>query len=103
MKRMATLALAVLAAACGRGGERSPQSGADTSAAGGRVNLTGAGATFPYPVYSKWVLEYTRLHPDVPVVLDDSVRTTVDDVRVPALLHFHLKTLPDSRAADDRL
>jgi phosphate transport system substrate-binding protein len=67
MKRMATLALAVLAAACGRGGERSPQSGADTSAAGGRVNLTGAGATFPYPVYSKWVLEYTRLHPDVQI------------------------------------
>jgi phosphate transport system substrate-binding protein len=25
--------------------------------------LTGAGATFPYPLYSKWVFEYEKLHP----------------------------------------
>lgn len=27
--------------------------------------LTGAGATFPYPIYSKWFNEYTRSHPGV--------------------------------------
>ncbi len=31
------------------------------------VRLTGAGATFPYPIYSKWVLEYTRAHPGVEI------------------------------------
>jgi len=30
-----------------------------------QVNLTGAGATFPYPIYSKWVLEYTSVQPNV--------------------------------------
>jgi phosphate transport system substrate-binding protein len=27
--------------------------------------ITGAGATFPYPLYSKWFSEYNRLHPDL--------------------------------------
>ena len=28
-------------------------------------NINGAGATFPYPIYSKWFTEYSRVHPDV--------------------------------------
>ena len=28
-------------------------------------NLTGAGATFPYPIYSKWFNEYAQQHPNV--------------------------------------
>ena len=28
-------------------------------------NLTGAGATFPYPIYSKWFTEYAQAHPNV--------------------------------------
>ena len=32
---------------------------------GGPVTLNGAGATFPYPLYSKWMAEYNRQHPDV--------------------------------------
>ncbi|WP_263366024.1 phosphate ABC transporter substrate-binding protein PstS [Edaphobacter bradus] len=28
-------------------------------------NLNGAGATFPYPIYSKWFTEYSQQHPDV--------------------------------------
>ena len=28
-------------------------------------NLTGAGATFPFPIYSKWFDEYGKLHPTV--------------------------------------
>jgi phosphate transport system substrate-binding protein len=29
------------------------------------VRLQGAGATFPNPLYQKWVSEYTKLHPDI--------------------------------------
>ena len=29
------------------------------------VDLTGAGATFPKPLYDKWSAEYSRQHPDV--------------------------------------
>jgi phosphate transport system substrate-binding protein len=31
----------------------------------GPITLTGAGATFPYPLYSKWMSEYNKLHPSV--------------------------------------
>ena len=27
--------------------------------------INGAGATFPYPIYSKWFDEYRKLHPDI--------------------------------------
>ena len=33
----------------------------------GQTTLTGAGATFPYPIYSKWFSEYHKLHSDVEV------------------------------------
>jgi phosphate transport system substrate-binding protein len=29
--------------------------------------INGAGATFPYPIYSKWFNEYRKLHPDVQI------------------------------------
>src|ERR1700747_295815 len=31
----------------------------------GQTKLNGAGATFPYPIYSKWFSEYHKLHPDI--------------------------------------
>src|SRR5271170_446289 len=31
------------------------------------ITLNGAGATFPYPIYSKWFSEYNKLHPDVQI------------------------------------
>ena len=31
------------------------------------VSLTAAGATFPYPIYSKWFDEYQKLHPDIAI------------------------------------
>src|SRR5258705_6024722 len=43
-------------AACDRGG---PGSNTPT------VSLTGAGATFPNPLYQKWLSEYGKLHPNV--------------------------------------
>jgi phosphate transport system substrate-binding protein len=33
----------------------------------GETNLNGAGATFPYPIYSKWFNEYHNQHPDVKI------------------------------------
>jgi phosphate transport system substrate-binding protein len=30
-------------------------------------NITAAGATFPYPIYSKWFTEYNALHPNVKI------------------------------------
>ncbi len=32
-----------------------------------QTTLNGAGATFPYPIYSKWFSEYHKLHPDVQI------------------------------------
>src|SRR6267143_1033444 len=32
---------------------------------GGAINLQGAGATFPNPLYQKWISEYGKLHPNV--------------------------------------
>jgi phosphate transport system substrate-binding protein len=34
---------------------------------GAQTQLTGGGATFPYPVYSKWFAEYHKLHPQVQI------------------------------------
>jgi phosphate transport system substrate-binding protein len=34
---------------------------------GQTTQLNGAGATFPYPIYSKWFSEYNKLHPDVQI------------------------------------
>lgn len=30
-----------------------------------QTTLNGAGATFPYPMYSKWFSDYNKLHPDI--------------------------------------
>ncbi|MFN4242701.1 MAG: phosphate ABC transporter substrate-binding protein PstS [Tepidisphaerales bacterium] len=36
-------------------------------AAGQTVRLQGAGATFPNPMYQRWVTEYQRLHPNIKI------------------------------------
>jgi phosphate transport system substrate-binding protein len=51
LKTIAILAVAVLA----------------TTAARADLTIDGAGATFPYPIYSKWFSEYNKLHPDVKI------------------------------------
>ena len=63
----ALMAAAVVTAACG-GQSSGPAQ--QTSATGGSVpsgglQINGAGATFPSPIYSKWFSEYNKLHPDV--------------------------------------
>jgi phosphate transport system substrate-binding protein len=32
-----------------------------------KLLINGAGATFPFPIYSKWFSEYNKLHPDVQI------------------------------------
>jgi phosphate transport system substrate-binding protein len=37
------------------------------AAAQQKIQINGAGATFPYPIYSKWFSEYNKLHPNVEI------------------------------------
>jgi phosphate transport system substrate-binding protein len=39
--------------------------GSGPGSSGGVINLQGAGATFPNPLYQKWMSEYGKLHPNV--------------------------------------
>lgn len=65
-KLMVLLAAVALGAACGGGGGgpvRPPSEGSPT----GMTQINGAGATFPYPIYSKWFSEFNKLHPNVQI------------------------------------
>ncbi|HEX5726536.1 MAG TPA: phosphate ABC transporter substrate-binding protein PstS [Longimicrobiaceae bacterium] len=55
----------LLFSACGGDGGRTPDQMAKDrgGARGGVTTLTGAGATFPYPIYSAWFAEYGKQHP----------------------------------------
>jgi phosphate transport system substrate-binding protein len=56
MKILKALALAAAALAL-----------AAAPAAAQKVQINGAGATFPLPIYSKWFSEYNKLHPDIEI------------------------------------
>jgi phosphate transport system substrate-binding protein len=56
MRRLATLLAVSAVAACAPGDTKTPDSTA--AASSGSANLTGAGATFPYPIYAKWFNDY---------------------------------------------
>ena len=59
MRAMKLAALMLLAVACAKeGANNSATASSTTSSSGGSVDLTGAGATFPYPIYSKWFSDY---------------------------------------------
>ena len=57
MRRLYSVALAAAAALAAAG----------PLAAQANIRITGAGATFPYPIYSKWVLEYTSVRPNIQI------------------------------------
>jgi phosphate transport system substrate-binding protein len=62
----AAVAAAVFLAACGgadAGGATPGEMAKQAGQGGDRITLTGAGATFPYPIYSKWFSEYGRANP----------------------------------------
>lgn len=54
---LSALAIATVAA-CGRGESSSTSTPANASTSRSSVDLNGAGATFPYPIYSKWFSDY---------------------------------------------
>ena len=57
---------ATLLTACG-GGNTQPVTADSSSNASQRLQINGAGATFPNPIYSKWFSEYNKLHPNIPI------------------------------------
>jgi phosphate transport system substrate-binding protein len=62
---LVALSFAAAGVACGsQGGNTSMVSGAAT---GGATTVTGAGATFPAPIYTKWFDEYHKRHPGVQI------------------------------------
>jgi len=71
MKRFAqtsALAFTILAlAGCSGSRESPPASGGAASSSGSTIQINGAGATFPNPLYSKWFSEYHKLHPNVQI------------------------------------
>jgi phosphate transport system substrate-binding protein len=50
----------MLSAACAREGGSNSGTASSTASSGGSSDLTGAGATFPYPIYSKWFSDYAQ-------------------------------------------
>jgi phosphate transport system substrate-binding protein len=56
-------AAAIIAAGCGgsTGGDQAQQQEQQT------LQINGAGATFPFPIYSKWFDEYHKVHPNVQI------------------------------------
>jgi phosphate transport system substrate-binding protein len=55
MKKLTLIAIAALAVVGG------------SAFAADKVALTGAGATFPYPLYSKWFSDYNKAHPEIEI------------------------------------
>ncbi|WP_434047358.1 MULTISPECIES: phosphate ABC transporter substrate-binding protein PstS [Sorangium] len=74
-RTLLTLAMLTVTAACGR--SDAPQDtgslpGSNKSAgpqpsADGEIALTGAGATFPYPLYTKWISEFQKTNAKVKI------------------------------------
>ncbi len=53
-------ALSLVLTACGSGGTAQPVQPPAAGGKAGAITLTGAGATFPYPLYSKWFDVYEK-------------------------------------------
>lgn len=61
MRALKLAALMLFAVACAKDStDQSATASSTPIASGGSVDLTGAGATFPYPLYSKWFSEYAK-------------------------------------------
>src|SRR5438309_3903944 len=53
-------ALMLLTVGCAKEGADNSGTASSTVTSSGSVDLTGAGATFPYPIYSKWFADYAQ-------------------------------------------
>src|SRR5712691_9905697 len=56
---------ATLLAACGGGNTQPVTANNGAPNASQTLQINGAGATFPNPIYSKWFSEYNKLHPSI--------------------------------------
>jgi phosphate transport system substrate-binding protein len=63
----APIVVSATALACGGGQPSSDGSPAAAVSTGGALKINGAGATFPYPIYSKWFDEYHKKNPQVEI------------------------------------
>ena len=61
------LALSLSLAACGGGETDTAATDGETTGGGSSVSLTGAGASFPAPLYQRWFSEYNKENPNVQV------------------------------------
>jgi phosphate transport system substrate-binding protein len=66
--------LALSAAACGKSDAPSDEGSTlpgskrgEAASPSGGVSLVGAGASFPYPLYTKWISEFTKQKPDLKI------------------------------------
>ena len=61
MRALRLAALMLLAVACAKENANNSSTASSTATSSrGSVDLTGAGATFPYPIYSKWFSDYAQ-------------------------------------------
>jgi len=61
--KLRALFLAVFFAAC----QQHETTQTSSAPAPNEIQINGAGATFPYPIYSKWIEEYGQKHPNVKI------------------------------------
>jgi phosphate transport system substrate-binding protein len=59
------VALLALVVGCEQSSVEKVRGASFRASSGDAIDLQGAGATFPYPLYSKWVVEYQRIDPRV--------------------------------------
>jgi phosphate transport system substrate-binding protein len=67
MRYIGAALAAALLTACGGGNTQPVTANSSSSNSSQRLQINGAGATFPNPIYSKWFSEYNKLHPDIAI------------------------------------
>src|SRR5437762_14268103 len=60
VRALQLVALMLLGVACAKESGNNSSTASSTASSGGSIDLTGAGATFPYPIYSKWFSDYAK-------------------------------------------
>lgn len=64
------LANALVAAINSKASKHAPPDGSNAALPGAKVNLQGAGATFPAPIYQKWFESFEQTRPEIHVTYD---------------------------------
>ncbi|MGZ8851431.1 MAG: substrate-binding domain-containing protein, partial [Thermoanaerobaculia bacterium] len=67
MRFVRFIGIALLVFGCAKQETATTGTASPAAAAGEKLMINGAGATFPYPIYSKWFSEYSKKHPNVQI------------------------------------